>query len=63
MFFLTIWFVVGIFFIPTLFKKAKHLLTDEMLLMLLAALCLLMVLFAANVGFSPALGFYYGVRL
>jgi CPA2 family monovalent cation:H+ antiporter-2 len=55
-FFLTIWFVAGIFFIPTLLKKAKHLLTDEMLLILSLALCLLMVLFAANVGFSPALG-------
>lgn len=55
-FFLTIWFVAGIFFIPTFLKKAKHLLTDEMLLIISLALCLLMVLFAANVGFSPALG-------
>ena len=55
-FFLTIWFVVGIFFIPTLLKKAKHLLTDEMMLIISLALCLLMVIFAANVGFSPALG-------
>lgn len=55
-FFLTIWFVVGIFFIPTILKKAKHLLTDEMLLIVSLALCLLMVIFAANVGFSPALG-------
>ena len=55
-FFLIIWFVVGIFFIPTLLKKAKHLLTDEMLLIVSLALCLLMVIFAANVGFSPALG-------
>ena len=55
-FFLTIWFVAGLFFIPTRLKKAKHLLTDEMLLIVSLALCLLMVLFAANVGFSPALG-------
>ncbi|MEW5675977.1 cation:proton antiporter [Flavobacterium enshiense] len=55
-FFLTIWFVGGIFFIPTLLKKAKHLLTDEMLLILSLALCLFMVTLAANVGFSPALG-------
>ncbi len=55
-FFLTIWFVAGIFFIPTLLKKAKHLLTDEMLLILSLALCLVMVTLAANVGFSPALG-------
>lgn len=55
-FFLTIWFVAGIFFIPTLLKKAKHLLTDEMLLIISIALCLVMVILAANVGFSPALG-------
>ncbi|GAA4756559.1 MULTISPECIES: cation:proton antiporter [Flavobacterium] len=55
-FFLTIWFVAGIFFIPTLLKKAKHLLSDEMLLILSLALCLVMVILASNVGFSPALG-------
>jgi CPA2 family monovalent cation:H+ antiporter-2 len=55
-FFLTIWFVVGIFFIPTLLNKARHLLTDEMMLIISIALCLLMVIFAAGVGFSPALG-------
>lgn len=55
-FFLTIWFLGGIFFIPTLLKKAKHLLTDEMLLIIALALCLVMVIFASNVGFSPALG-------
>ena len=55
-FFLTIWFVGGIFFIPTLLKRAKHLLTDEMLLIISLALCLMMVILAAKVGFSPALG-------
>ncbi|MDI6032756.1 cation:proton antiporter [Flavobacterium sp. LB2P84] len=55
-FFLTIWFVGGIFFVPTLLKKTKNLLTDEMLLIISIALCLLMVILAANVGFSPALG-------
>jgi CPA2 family monovalent cation:H+ antiporter-2 len=55
-FFLTIWFVGGIFFVPTLLKKAKHLLSDEMLLIISLALCLMMVILAANVGFSPALG-------
>lgn len=55
-FFLTIWFLGGIFFIPTLLKKTKHLLSDEMLLIISLALCLMMVIFAANVGFSPALG-------
>jgi CPA2 family monovalent cation:H+ antiporter-2 len=55
-FFLTIWFVAGIFFIPTLLQKAKHILTDEMMLIISLALCLLMVIFASKVGFSPALG-------
>lgn len=55
-FFLTLWFVGGIFFIPTLLKKAKHLLSDEMLLIISLALCLMMVILAADVGFSPALG-------
>ncbi len=55
-FFLTIWFVGGIFFIPTLLKRAKNLLTDEIVLIIAIALCLMMVILAANVGFSPALG-------
>lgn len=55
-FFLAIWFISGIFFIPTLLKKLKPLFTDEMLLIISLALCLLMVIFAANVGFSAALG-------
>ena len=56
LFFLIIWFVSGIFFIPTILRKLKPLLTDEMLLIISLALCLFMVIFAAGVGFSPALG-------
>ncbi|WP_396171307.1 cation:proton antiporter [Flavobacterium sp.] len=55
-FFLVLWFLGGIFIIPTVLKKTKHLLTDEMLLIISLALCLTMVGLAANVGFSPALG-------
>lgn len=55
-FFLIIWFIGGIFFIPTLLSKIKNIVTDEMLLIISLALCLIMVIFAANVGFSPALG-------
>ncbi len=51
-FFLVIWFLGGIFIIPTVLKKTKHLLTDEMLLIISLALCLTMVGLAANVGFS-----------
>jgi len=56
MFFLVLWFLGGIFIIPTVLKKTKHLLTDEMLLIISLALCLTMVIFAAKAGFSPALG-------
>ncbi|MEI6950882.1 cation:proton antiporter, partial [Paraflavisolibacter sp. H34] len=55
-FFLAIWFLSGIFFIPTLLRKAKTLMSDEMLLVIAIALCLGMVVFANAVGFSPALG-------
>ncbi len=55
-FFLIAWFVGGIFFIPTLLKKAKNLLNEETLLICSLALCLMMVILATMVGFSPALG-------
>jgi len=56
MFFMLIWFVVGIYLIPTIFKKLKKYLNDETLLILSVGLCLGMVLFATSVGFSAALG-------
>jgi CPA2 family monovalent cation:H+ antiporter-2 len=55
-FFLVLWFLGGIFIIPTILKKTKHLLSDEMLLIISLALCLMMVMLASNAGFSPALG-------
>ncbi|NBL64719.1 sodium:proton antiporter [Flavobacterium sp. NST-5] len=55
-FFLILWFVGGIFFIPTLLKKARNLLSDETLLIVSLALCLTMVILATKAGFSPALG-------
>lgn len=55
-FFLVIWFVMGIFFIPTLLRKAKRMLNSEMLLILSVTLCFGMVVLANQVGFSPALG-------
>lgn len=56
LFFMLIWFVVGIFLIPTMLKKLKKYLNDETLLIVAAGLCLGMVLFASAVGFSAALG-------
>lgn len=55
-FFLVVWFLAGIFIVPTLLKKASKLMNDETLLIVSIALCLLMVILAAQVGFSPALG-------
>lgn len=56
LFFLILWFVGGIFFIPTLLKKTKKLLNEETLLILSIGLCLMMVILGAKAGFSPALG-------
>lgn len=55
-FFLVLWFVSGIFFIPSMFKLLKKYLNDETLLVISLALCFLMVVLSANAGFSPALG-------
>jgi CPA2 family monovalent cation:H+ antiporter-2 len=55
-FFLTLWFLAGIFFVPTFLKRANKLLNDETMLIVSIALCLLMVLLAVTVGFSAALG-------
>lgn len=55
-FFMVIWFVVGIYLIPTIFKKLKKYLNDETLLIVAVGMCLGMVLFASAVGFSAALG-------
>jgi len=56
MFFLALWFLAGIFLLPTFLKRAKKLLNDEMLLILSMALCLGMVVLATVVGFSAELG-------
>ena len=55
-FFLILWFVSGIFFLPTFLKKISSLINDETLLIISLALCLMMVVLATFVGFSPALG-------
>lgn len=56
LFFLVVWFVSGIFLLPTLLKKAKKLLDGETLLILAIGLCLGMVVLATQVGFSAELG-------
>ena len=56
LFFLILWFLMGIFLIPTLLKKIKKLLDDETYLVLSVGLCLVMVFIATQVGFSAELG-------
>ncbi|MBG6236822.1 CPA2 family monovalent cation:H+ antiporter-2 [Pedobacter sp. CAN_A7] len=55
-FFLVLWFIGGIFLVPTFLKATKRLMNDETMLIVSIALCLLMVILAVKVGFSPALG-------
>ena len=54
--FLVLWFVTGIFFLPSLLRRWKSVMTNEMLLITSLALCLGMVVLATSVGFSPAFG-------
>lgn len=56
LFFLILWFVVGIYVIPTLLKKTKKYINDEILLIVSLGLCFGMVSLATASGFSSALG-------
>ena len=55
-FFLVLWFLVGIYVIPTLLKKLSRFISDEILLIVSIGLCFGMVVLANSVGFSSALG-------
>lgn len=55
-FFLVLWFVVGIYLIPLILRKAKKYLNNEILLLVAIGLCFLMVVLANIAGFSSALG-------
>jgi monovalent cation:H+ antiporter-2, CPA2 family len=55
-FFLILWFVMGIYLLPPLISRIRYLLSDETVLVVALGLCLLMVIIATQVGFSPALG-------
>lgn len=56
LFFLALWFIIGIFLLPTFLKRARQVLDDETLLILSVGLCLGMVFLAVQVGFSAELG-------
>jgi len=55
-FFLILWFLVGIYVVPSLLKKARPYINDEILLIVCIGLCFGMVSLAEKVGFSSALG-------
>lgn len=55
-FFLILWFLIGLYVIPLLLKKAKRFLNDEILLIISIGLCFGMVALASSAGFSSALG-------
>ena len=56
LFFLVLWFIFGIFLIPTFLKRFRRLMSEETLLIVSAGLCLTMVVVAVETGFSAALG-------
>ena len=55
-FFLVLWFLSGIFVIPSFLKVTKKLMNDETMLIVSLALCFGMVILATQAGFSSALG-------
>ncbi|MGZ3748198.1 MAG: cation:proton antiporter domain-containing protein [Pseudobdellovibrionaceae bacterium] len=55
-FFLCLWFMVGVFLLPTLVRRIRLLLNAEATLIISLGLCFLMVVLASKAGFSPALG-------
>ena len=56
LFFLVLWFVVGIFLIPMFLRRMRGVINDETLLVVALGLCFLMAVVSAEVGFSSAFG-------
>lgn len=55
-FFLSIWFVAGIFLVPWFLRATRKFMNEETTLIVSLGLCLLMVTLATHAGFSAALG-------
>jgi len=55
-FFLLIWFVVGIYVLPSALKRVREHLSDEIMLIVSISLCFAMVVLATQANFSAALG-------
>lgn len=54
--FLVMWFTVGVFVIPTIFKRLRRHITDELMLIIAMGLCFMMAVLALKAGYSLALG-------
>lgn len=55
-FFLVVWFLVGIYIVPTLLRMVREFLNDEIMLIVSIGLCFMMVVLATKANFSAALG-------
>ncbi len=55
-FFLVLWFVVGLYVVPSLLRLVRGLMNDETLLIVSLGLCCLMAVLSTKVGFSSAFG-------
>ena len=55
-FFLVLWFVVGIFLIPLILRSLRKFINGETLLIVSLGLCCLMAVISTKVGFSSAFG-------
>ena len=55
-FFLVLWFVVGIFLIPPFLRRTRRLMNGETMVVVALGLCCAMAVISATVGFSPAFG-------
>ena len=56
LFFIVLWFVVGIYLVPLFLQRCRRLMNDETLLVVSLGLCLCMVVMASKAGFSSAFG-------
>ncbi|MDD5862226.1 MAG: cation:proton antiporter [Prevotella sp.] len=55
-FFLILWFVVGIYLMPSFFRVTRKLMTAETMVIVSLGLCCLMAVISTKVGFSSAFG-------
>lgn len=55
-FFLIIWFLIGVYVLPSFFSRVKSYLNSETLLVVSMGLCFSMAIFSVNCGFSLELG-------